>query len=200
MTASKTITALAAGAALAMTPALALASGNTNSAARSAAQKQCRQERTTLGTSTFDQANGTNKSKSNAFGKCVSRRTAQNTTDQSKAQGAAVKECRSEQSDPNFASSHNGDTFNQFYGTGKTQRDAFGRCVSSHAKAMTESAEASQVKAEENAAKQCRTEQQANPAAFKTKWGTNADKSNAFGKCVSTKAKAQEQNSSTTSG
>ena len=39
------------------------------------------------------------------------------------------------------------------------------------------------------AVKQCTTERNANAAAFKLLYGTNANKSNAFGKCVSGKVK-----------
>jgi len=46
------------------------------------------------------------------------------------------------------------------------------------------------------AAKQCSTERTANPAAFKLLYGTNANKSNAFGKCVSTLAQKNEQDRS----
>jgi hypothetical protein len=42
-----------------------------------------------------------------------------------------------------------------------------------------------------NAARTCRAEQKPDPVAFKNKWGTNTNKSNAFGKCVSKTAKAQ---------
>jgi hypothetical protein len=49
-----------------------------------------------------------------------------------------------------------------------------------------------------NAAKTCRTERTADPAAFKTKYGTNGGNAkgagaNAFGKCVSTLAKQNAQ-------
>ncbi len=53
--------------------------------------------------------------------------------------------------------------------------------------------------AEQNAAKKCKAERGTTPAsieAFKLKYGTNANKANAFGKCVSgmvKKAEAQEQ-------
>jgi hypothetical protein len=50
-------------------------------------------------------------------------------------------------------------------------------------------AAAQQVRATNEAAKSCWTERKADPAAFKTKYGTNANKSNAFGKCVSGKVK-----------
>jgi len=39
------------------------------------------------------------------------------------------------------------------------------------------------------AAKSCATERAAGPAAFTTKYGTGASKTNAFGKCVSSKVK-----------
>ena len=48
--------------------------------------------------------------------------------------------------------------------------------------------------AESNAAKKCKAERGTTAqsmAAFKTKYGTNANQANAFGKCVSKLAKAQ---------
>jgi hypothetical protein len=44
--------------------------------------------------------------------------------------------------------------------------------------------------AKANAAKACKTERAADPAAFKAKYGTNANGHNAFGKCVSQQRKA----------
>jgi hypothetical protein len=44
-----------------------------------------------------------------------------------------------------------------------------------------------------SAAKACKAERATDPAAFKAKYGTNKRKSNAFGKCVSATAKAQNQ-------
>ena len=40
-----------------------------------------------------------------------------------------------------------------------------------------------------NAAKECKADRAKDPDAFKTTWGTNVNKANAFGKCVSSKAK-----------
>jgi hypothetical protein len=197
--------------AVGIVPAAALASGHGNgqsqnapghnksttsssSSARSQAQKQCRQERTKMGEATFEKTYGTNKNGKNAFGKCVSHRTNQDQTAQQSAQTNAAKTCRSEQNDSSFSSSHNGETFDQFYGSGNGH-NAFGKCVSSHARSQSQQSESSEVKAEDNAARQCRQEQSADPAAFKDKYGTNANKSNAFGKCVSQKAHQQEQQS-----
>jgi hypothetical protein len=174
--------------ALVSVPAFALAA---SSPTQSAAEKQCRQERTQMGVALFKATYGTNKNHSNAFGKCVSHRTRQDTADQKAAHTNAAKQCKAEENDPNFAATHNGKTFAQFYGTGKSGHNGYGKCVSSKAKAIAANSERQQVKAEVNAARQCRSERAADPAAFKAKYGTNHNKSNAFGKCVSAKAKAQ---------
>jgi hypothetical protein len=75
------------------------------------------------------------------------------------------------------------------YGTNANGRNALGKCVS--AKVAEEVAE----EAEEfdNAAQQCRDERAADPAAFTEQWGTNTNKRNAFGKCVSKTAKELEE-------
>jgi hypothetical protein len=182
--------------ALAVAPAAALAHGHTNgtgttSGSQSTAEKQCRQERETMGKTTFAQTYGTNKTRSNAFGKCVSHRQHQNTTDQNSARTSAEKTCRSEQSDSSFASTHSGESFAQFYGSGKQGKNAFGKCVSTHTGSSADRQESSQVKAEENAAHQCRSQETADPAAFRTKYGTGANHANAFGKCVSSTARQQ---------
>jgi hypothetical protein len=182
---------LSVAVAMAALPAIALAS---TSPAQSSAEKQCRQERTTMGKAAFNATYVSTKDKSN-FGKCVSHRTAQNDADQSSAQSNAAKQCRTEQNDPSFTTSHNGETFDRYYGTAPKYKDAYGNCVSTKAKAQTSQSESSQVTAEDNAAKQCRTEQSSDPAAFKAKYGTNANKANAFGKCVSQKAHSMEQQS-----
>ena len=44
-----------------------------------------------------------------------------------------------------------------------------------------------------NAAKTCKAERDADAAAFAEKYGTNENNKNAFGKCVSAAAKADEQ-------
>jgi hypothetical protein len=44
-----------------------------------------------------------------------------------------------------------------------------------------------------NAAKECRAEQDADPEAFLTTYGTNHNQRNAFGKCVSSKVHADEE-------
>jgi hypothetical protein len=164
-------------------PAMAMA---TSSSARSAAEKQCRTEQRQMGSATFKAAYATNTNKSNAFGKCVSHRTSENTADQNSAQTSAEQQCRAAQSTDSAG-------FSTKYGTGKNGKNAFGKCVSQTAHSMGSQTETTQVSAENNAAKQCRAEETSNSAAFKTKYATGKSTSSAFGKCVSEKARAQEQ-------
>jgi hypothetical protein len=147
------------------------------------AARDCSALRTSLTLSVFAQTYGTNADLSNAFGKCVSKLAVAEHATQQKASAA----CAAEQADPNFATSHDEKTFDQFYGTGKKGANAFGNCVSGKAKTAMGAVTAGLVKS----ARSCKAERQnlgAEP--FKTKYGTNASKSNAFGKCVSKLASA----------
>jgi hypothetical protein len=140
------------------------------------AKVACKAEKHQMGTNLFKKTYAA-KSTSKAMTACVA-----------KAKPVAAEEsenaaqtCRAER-DANPAA------FAQKYGTNKNKKNAFGKCVSTTAKAaMEESAEE-----RANAAKTCKAERAANPAAFAQKYGTNKNKKNAFGKCVSTTAKAQD--------
>jgi hypothetical protein len=82
--------------------------------------------------------------------------------------------------------------FDAKYGTNANDENAFGKCVSSTAADEVEE----QQQATLNAAKQCKVERGTTAgtiADFNTKYGTNANKKNAFGKCVSKLAKAAQQ-------
>ena len=131
------------------------------------------------------------------LGACVSAKSAQadaNTT-------SAAKACKTEQADPNFAGGHGGKSFSDFYGTsgngnGKSQGkgNALGKCVSGKASAQT----AAQTQAQLNAAKQCKAQRADAGFAsghdgktFGDYYGTNSNKRNAFGKCVSKLAKTK---------
>ncbi|HZB26829.1 MAG TPA: hypothetical protein VE379_11880 [Vicinamibacterales bacterium] len=146
--------------------------------------RSCQALKTSLGEATFKATYGTNADKSNAMGKCVSKWTQaehQNRHD-------AATACKAEEADPNFAAAHGGKTFAQFYGSGKNGANAMNKCIST--KRAAESAEDKQ--AVVNAARSCKAERKTlGTAAFAAKYGTNADKSNAFGKCVSKLAAAK---------
>ena len=70
----------------------------------------------------------------------------------------------------------------------RTQFRSFAACVR---KTAVEEVQEEQT-AHKNAAKECKAERTADPEVFATTYGTNANKRNAFGKCVSKKAKAKE--------
>ncbi len=155
-------------------PAWAAAGARPNAGDRAAAVASCSSERGSMGTPAFKLLYGTNANRSNAFGKCVSKLAQQHANNHA----TAVSQCRAERAADPAA-------FAALYGTGPNHANAFGKCVSMKAKAAGNA----QVHATVNAARECFTERQADPAAFKDHYGTNANKSNAFGKCVSSKVK-----------
>jgi hypothetical protein len=155
---------------------------------RANASRLCRAQRAAMGTTAFNQLYGTNANRSNAFGKCVSKLAqAQQQNRQNAAQA-----CRGEQNDPNFAATHGGKTFAQFYGAAKGNgKNAFGRCVSSKAQTASDEQQTTTL----NAAQQCKAQRKAmGDKAFAALYGTNGNKRNAFGKCVSKLAKTEGQN------
>jgi hypothetical protein len=147
------------------------------------AAQQCRTERSAMGVELFRQAYGTNRNKHNAFGKCVAKRTHATSDAAKRAKQNASKECTTEETADAAA-------FALKYGTGRHGANAHGKCVSQKAKSKTAKAVDDQVDADVKAAKACKTERKADPAAFADKYGTNRNKRNAFGKCVSKQAKA----------
>ncbi|MCW3047979.1 MAG: hypothetical protein JWO74_2263 [Solirubrobacterales bacterium] len=165
------------GAALASlaVPAVSFAQNSTTTSTTPSAESQCRQQRDAIGKSAFGDLYGTNAGKTNALGKCVSAKAKANR----QANSDAANACRTEQTADATA-------FTKKYGTGKNGKNAYGKCVSAKAKAQS----VADQKATISAAKSCKAERALDPAAFKAKYGTNANKANAFGKCVSAKAKA----------
>jgi hypothetical protein len=160
-------------------PGTALAEPNNND--RKNAAQECRDERATLGLEAFRAFYGTNKNKRNAFGKCVSKRAKDEEAERRRAHSEAVKECREEHP----------------RGQGKPQEgqaNLFGKCVSAKAKqkqAEADQRDQQQIEARHEAAKECDEErQQIGREDFANKYGTNHNKRNAFGKCVSQHARA----------
>jgi hypothetical protein len=103
------------------------------------ASKACKAERNEMGVEAFSEKYGSNKNRRNAFGKCVSRKSGKKLgkvlgKESGKVLNAA-RQCKAERSDPSFADTHEGKTFDEFYGTNKNLKNAFGKCVSSKAKA-----------------------------------------------------------------
>jgi hypothetical protein len=146
---------------------------------RENAARACKALRTSMGLDAFRLAYGTaENNRRNAFGRCVSQWTRTERLNRLSARAT----CGAERNDPNFAATHGGKTFQQFYGTGPRGANAFGRCVSSKAK----SASAEERQDTLNAARQCKAERRELGAeAFRAQYGKNGNDRNAFGKCVS---------------
>jgi hypothetical protein len=155
------------------------------------AAKYCKALRAAAGEANFKAMFG---GKSNAYGKCVSKAARRDAKQEDQAKTNASKQCKAEEAADPAA-------FKTKYGTGKNGKNAHGKCVSQKAK---ENKAAADKKEQEdvNSAEACRAEQKQNPDEFKAAhggktfaefYGTNANDKNAFGKCVSSKSKAKNQ-------
>jgi hypothetical protein len=171
-------------------PAAAHAAGPPTGADTRNAAQECRFERgSTAATREAFEA------KYRTFGKCVSAKARDEARERDAAKASASQACRTERGTTKESRA----AFEAKYGTGKNKRNAMGKCVSQAAKAAKQQADDADRKAaadRKSAAKQCaseRGETEASRAAFAQKYGTNASKANAFGKCVSQRAKALQE-------
>jgi hypothetical protein len=129
------------------------------------------------------------------FAACVKSHAADEAQEEQTAHKNASQECRAERGTDDASRT----AFQEKYGTNGNKKNAFGKCVSQKAKAKEKEADAEdQQEATEfkNAAKECdaeRGDDDASRAAFAEKYGTNANKKNAFGKCVSQKARENHE-------
>jgi len=117
------------------------------------------------------------------FGKCVSAKAREAKAERKAAKSNAARDCREERKADKEA-------FQDKYGTNGNKKNAFGKCVSQKAKAKAKKQDKEDAAAAvefKNAAKACDDERSADEKAFGDKYGTNANKKNAFGKCVSQK-------------
>jgi hypothetical protein len=190
-------------AALAM-PAGAFAEGPSGEVKN--ASKHCRALRAEMGPDAFRDQFGASKNKRNAFGKCVSKYARA----EHRAATTALRECKAEYvADPAaFLAKYGSEPATTSVerpskpegdlpgGTGSDEptqpdaalRAAMHKCVALKLKALrTERREVL-----ENAAKQCKEERgdsEESREAFRSKYGTNENGHNAFGKCVSQKVR-----------
>ena len=144
-----------------------------------AAKKQCKAER---GKSAATRE--AFKAKYGKFARCVRQNAAEEETENETAHKNAAKECKAERdADP--------EAFAKAYGENANGKNALGKCVSTKAKAKKaeeDAEDAEEVKEFKNAAKECAAERERiGREAFADAYGTNANKSNVFGKCVSEK-------------
>ena len=167
----------------------ATAAGKPDQTDRKNAAQECRAERGNSAASreAFRMRYGTNKNKRNAFGKCVSRRANDEERERRNASKNAAQECKDERA-------ANPQAFAVKYGTNANYNNAFGKCVSSKAKAKKDAADAKdeeQAEKRKNAARECKSERNSiGREAFAREHGTSRNKRDAFGKCVSKRARA----------
>jgi len=167
---TKMIVAAIAACAL-LVPVAAIAADGVRTAA-AAANEICKQEQVSLAAA-FNSTYGTNASKSNAFGKCVSK----NAKNAKAALDNASKACAAEWG-------ANPTAFASKYGKNANDKNAFGKCVGAAAKAAADARAA----AAPSAAKQCKAAKKADAAAYATKYGTGSD---ALGNCVAAAAETK---------
>jgi hypothetical protein len=138
------------------------------------------------GGKTFDQFYGAGKKGKNAFGNCVSTKAKASSQAEQQSRPNPSRACRA------LRTQMGAEAFTALYGKSATARNAYGKCVSAWARAQTHN--------ELNAAAACSMEQ--SDAAFAAThggktfgqfYGTDAALANAFGQCVSAKAKAAAQ-------
>jgi hypothetical protein len=159
--------------------AVAVASASPETDATKNASASCNALKGKMGATAFTQAYPT-------FGQCVSSLAPVEQQNINSSQTA----CTAEANDANFAATHGGKTFDQFYATGKSGKNAFGNCVSAKAQASSKA----EGLARPNAARTCRSQRSLMTAAvFVLAYGKNANDRNAFGKCVSKWAHSQTQ-------
>jgi hypothetical protein len=165
-------------------PALATAKPPADQANMQAAHAQCKTERgaTKATREAF-------KAKYHSMSRCVRENAAEEAAEEAAAHKNAAKECKAEAADPGFADEHEGKTFAEFYGTNRNGKNAYGKCVSAKAKekkAEMDAEDTEQAEDFKNAAKACAAERRSlGTSEFADKYGTNRNKRNAFGKCVS---------------
>jgi hypothetical protein len=159
-------------------PAVAAATPPADVENKQAAQKECKKERgdTKVSREAF-------RANHQSMTGCVRKKTAEEAKEEAAAHKNASKQCKAEAADPDFADEHKGKSFAEFYGTNGNGKNAHGKCVSAKAKALK--AEMDEVADRKNAAKVCAAERRDDAEEFAETYGTNPNKRNAFGKCVS---------------
>src|SRR5215210_2988916 len=117
----KTLLIAILGTAVVVLPAGAAA--KPHDADKRAAIKQCKAERgkTKATHEAF-------KSKYHSFSRCIRQNAKEEAAERRAAAQNAAKQCKAERADSDFASTHDGKTFEEFYGTNKSKRNAFGKC------------------------------------------------------------------------
>jgi hypothetical protein len=168
-----------------LVPTQAMAKPTPDKADKRAAKQECR---TLRGHS--DATREAFRTQYRSFAACVKAKAADEAQEEQTAHRNASKDCRAERE------TLGDEAFGAQYGTNANKRNAFGKCVSQKARENEEAADEQdeeEATAFKNAAKECDAERETlGDEAFGAKYGTNANKRNAFGKCVSQKSREDE--------
>jgi hypothetical protein len=170
----------------------ALATAKPTKTDRRHAAKECRAER-----GRSDATREAFAAKYKTFGHCVSRRAREERAERRSAKVNAARECKAERADEEFPATHGGKSFSEHYGANGNLKNAFGKCVSSKARAKEadlDSEDREEAEASKSAARECDAERSDPdfPAShdgetFAEHYGRNRNDRNAFGKCVASK-------------
>jgi len=158
------------------------AAAKTSKADKQEAKRECRAER-----GTTDATREAFKAKWGGFGHCLHQKAREAKAERKAARRNAAKDCREERGDTDASIA----AFRDKYGTNASKKNAFGKCVSQKAKAKRQEQDqedAAEAETAKNAAQECDAERSADRKTFEDTYGTNHNKKNAFGKCVSQKA------------
>jgi hypothetical protein len=162
--------------AICMVVALAIPSGaaaKPTKQDRAGAAKECKALR-----GSTDESREAFKAQYRNLGACVSEKAREEAAERRAAKKSAVRDCREERSADAAA-------FAEMYRN-------FGKCVSAKSKKALKAADRADredIAEAKNAAKECASERETlGEDGFAEKYGTNHNKRNAFGKCVSGKA------------
>jgi hypothetical protein len=159
-------------------PVTGVASAKTSKADKQEAKKECRALRgdTAATREAF-------RLQFKSFGACLNAKAKEAKAERKAAHRNAARDCRDERTADPAA-------FEETWGSNGNKKNAFGKCVSTTAKAKEkkqDKADAKKAKAQTNAAKACAAERSADSKTFQETYGSNGNKKNAFGKCVSQK-------------
>jgi hypothetical protein len=126
------------------------------------------------------------KTKYGSMSRCVRQNAAEEAEERQEARTNAAKECKTERA-------ADAQAFADKYGTNGNKKNAYGKCVSTKAKAKKAAMDAEdeqEVEEFKNAAKECASERTSmGREAFAEEYGTNSNRRNAFGRCVSKKVR-----------
>jgi hypothetical protein len=169
-----------------LVPTVAGAKLTPNAGDKRAAKSECNMWR-----GHSDAAREAFQAKFDTFKACVKQKAAEEAKEAQNAHASAVKDCKQDRADDPAGFADEWGSNDNAHSEHGQNRNAFGKCVSTKAKAKEHKADVQDQEDAadfKNAAKDCDAERgDTDPSreAFNARWGENENDKNAFGKCVS---------------